>query len=119
MHFNAAAAVTPSGVPPVPSSTSTPASGQPVAIAPKMSPSVISLTRAPLARTSAIRLGVPVAVEDHHREVANRLALGLGDPAQVLRGGGGDVDRAGGLWADGDLVHVHARARDRTSCPAR
>ena len=54
MHFSAAAAMTPSGVPPIPNSTSTPASGHAVAIAPKMSPSPISLMRAPLARTSAM-----------------------------------------------------------------
>jgi hypothetical protein len=74
-----------------------------------MSPSVINLTRAPLARTFGDEAGVPLAVEDHDGEVARRLALGLRDPSQVLCGCRGDVDGAGSLRADGDLVHVHAR----------
>src|ERR671911_544993 len=33
-------------------------------------------------------------IEYHHRQVAHALLLGLGDPAQVLRDAGGDVDGA-------------------------
>ena len=46
--------MTPSGVPPMPTSRSTPVSGQAVAMAPATSPSVISRIRAPVLRTAAI-----------------------------------------------------------------
>ncbi len=108
--FIAAAEMTPSGVPPMPNSTSAPASGQHVATDPYTSPSVISRIRAPLARTSPIRSAWRGPVEDDHREVADLFALCFGDPAQVLGGRRGDVDRPDGVGADGDLLHVERGA---------
>ena len=46
--------MTPSGVPPMPTSRSTPVSGHEVAMAPATSPSVISRIRAPVLRTEAM-----------------------------------------------------------------
>ena len=54
MHLSAAAASTPSGVPPMPKRMSVPAPGHPVAMAPATSPSVMRRMRAPVARTSAM-----------------------------------------------------------------
>src|SRR3954447_8756606 len=54
MHLRAAAAMTPSGVPPMPKSTSAPDSGHAVEMAPATSPSGIRRMRAPAARTSAM-----------------------------------------------------------------
>ena len=51
----AAAEMTPSGVPPIPINMSTPVMGRAAAIAGATSPSRIRLTRAPAARSSAIR----------------------------------------------------------------
>ena len=53
MQRMAAAAMMPSGVPPVPISRSVPDSGRAAAIAPATSPSEISLIRAPVSRTRA------------------------------------------------------------------
>ena len=50
-HLRAAAATTPSGVPPIPSITSTGLPGRAVSIAPATSPSEIRRMRAPVART--------------------------------------------------------------------
>ncbi len=55
MHLSAAAAMTPSGVPPMPNSTSTPESGHAVAIAAATSPSPMSRMREPVSRISATR----------------------------------------------------------------
>ena len=55
MHLSAAAAMTPSGVPPMPKRMSTPDSGIAVAMAPATSPSPIRRMRAPAARISATR----------------------------------------------------------------
>ena len=55
MHLSAAAAITPSGVPPMPKRMSVPAPGHPVAMAPATSPSEIRRMRAPVERTSATR----------------------------------------------------------------
>lgn len=54
MHRIAAAAMMPSGVPPIPASMSVPECGRQAEIAPATSPSVISRMRAPVARTSSI-----------------------------------------------------------------
>ncbi len=54
MHFMAAAAMTPSGVPPMPKRMSAPVSGSAVDTAPITSPSWINRIRAPAARTSAM-----------------------------------------------------------------
>ena len=85
MHLSAAAATTPSGVPPMPNSTSAPAPGRgrgdgavDVAVGDEAD-----------ARAGAAHLVdevvVAVTVEDDDREVADALALRLGHPAQVLR----------------------------------
>jgi hypothetical protein len=50
--------------------------------------------RAPAAATSATRSVVAWAVEDHGGEVADRLALRLGDGTEVLGRGPRDVDGA-------------------------
>ena len=54
MQRIAAAAMMPSGVPPIPASMSVPEPGRHAEIAPATSPSVISRIRAPVARTSSI-----------------------------------------------------------------
>ncbi len=46
------------------------------------------------------------AIEDHGGQIAHLDPLGLGDGGEVVRGAPADVDRAAGLGADGDLVHV-------------
>ena len=53
MHFIAQAAMIPSGVPPMPSSRSTPLPGRAAEIAPATSPSTMNLIRAPVARISS------------------------------------------------------------------
>ena len=53
-HLIAHAEMMPSGVPPTPSSRSMPVPSRAAMIAPATSPSVISLIRAPAARTSAM-----------------------------------------------------------------
>jgi hypothetical protein len=110
MHFRAAAATTPSGVPPTPNSTSMPVSHWAVAMAPYTSPSEISRTRAPASRTWPISSSWRGAVEDDGGQVSHALALGLGDGLEVLGRRGGDVDDAHGGRADGDLLHVDAGA---------
>ena len=84
MHLRAAAASTPSGVPPMPKRMSTPAPGQPVAMAPATSPSVMSRMRAPDAAHLGDQVGVAGPVEDDGGQVADRLAQGLGQGAEVL-----------------------------------
>ena len=71
--------MTPSGVPPMPNRMSAPESGQAVEMAPATSPSGIRRMRAPASRHLGDEVGVAVAVEDHGGEVADGLALGLGD----------------------------------------
>ena len=84
MHLRAAAAITPSGVPPTPSRMSAPDSDQAVAMAPATSPSEISRMRAPVRAHLLDQLGVAGPVEDHRGHVPNRLALGLGDGPDVV-----------------------------------
>src|SRR5580765_3023079 len=91
MHFIAAAAITPSGVPPTPKRMSAPVSGHAVDTAPITSPSGISHARA-CGPDFGDEIGVAVAVEDDGGDLADRLALRLRDRLQVLRGGAGDVD---------------------------
>ena len=57
------------------------------------------------------QLLVPRPVQDAHRQVGHRHALGLGDLADVLADRGGDVDGVDGVGPDGDLVHVEHRRR--------
>jgi hypothetical protein len=72
----------------------------------------VAVAYEPDASTGAAHLidqvAVAVPVEDDDREIAHALPLGLGDPSQVLRGRGRDVDGADGVRADGDLLHVDA-----------
>ena len=77
MHLRAAAASTPSGVPPIPKRMSVPAPGQPVAMAPATSPSVMSRIRAPVERTSLMSVVVARAIEDDRGQVADRAAQSL------------------------------------------
>ena len=86
MHLRAAAASTPSGVPPMPKRMSTPVPGHPVAMAPATSPSVISRIRAPERPHLGDQLGVAGPVEDDRRQVAHRLAERLGHRVEVLGG---------------------------------
>src|SRR5207249_3599598 len=53
-------------------------------------------------------VGVAVAVEDDGGQVAHVAAEGLRDGFEVLGGGALDVDGAGRVGADRDLVHVDA-----------
>ena len=55
MHLSAAAAITPSGVPPIPNKISAPESGHAVDIAPATSPSGINRILAPASRSSDIK----------------------------------------------------------------
>ena len=110
-HFSAAAATTPSGVPPIPSSMSMP--DPPVVaaeIAPATSPSVMRKhPRADLA-DALDHLRVAVAVQDHHPDLLGPDALGLRHEPDVLLRRSGDVDRVGGLGAGRDLLHVDGGA---------
>ena len=101
----------PSGVPPIPTSRSVLVLGRHAEIAPATSPSEISRHRAPASRTSAISCLVPRPVQDAHRQIRHRHALGLGDAADVLADRRGDVDGVDGVGSDGDLVHVEHRRR--------
>ena len=77
-----------------------------VATAPKTSPSLMRRMRAPACADLADEVHVAVALEDAHDEVLDVALERLGDVADVLGGGGVDVDRVGGLGTDGDLLHV-------------
>ena len=106
MHLSAQAAMMPSGVPPMPSSRSTPVPSRAAAMAPATSPSVMNLIRAPASRTSCDQVLVPGAVEDADGDVAGGALLRLGDAADVLGDRRGDVDDVGGGGAGGELLHV-------------
>ena len=118
MHLSAAAVMTPSGVPPMPKRMSAPESGQAVEMAPATSPSGMRRMRAPASRTSAMRSSWRCAVEDHGGDVARRDSpLALATACRFSVGDGVDVDDAGALGADGDLLHVDARARVEHRAP--
>ena len=91
-HLIAAAEITPSGVPPIPISTSTPVPGLrgdrrcDVAVPDQVDP------RARLAQLGDQRL-VPVPLEHDDRQVLDVHALGGRDAADVLGRRGVDVDR--------------------------
>ena len=110
MHLSAAAASTPSGVPPMPKRMSVPAPGHPVAIAPATSPSVMRRIRAPVALTSAIR----ASCRGRSRITAVRSRTGstqcLGQRVEVLGRRASDVAGPLGPRPDGELLHVDARA---------
>ena len=99
MHLRAAAASTPSGVPPMPKRMSVPAPGQPVAMAPATSPSVMRRMRAPVERTSAIRS----SWRGRSRMTAVRSRTGRPSASEraceVLGGGAADVAGALGRGA--------------------
>ena len=106
MHFNAAAAMTPSGVPPIPSSRSTPERGAAAEIAPSTSPSVIRNTRAPTFRTAVDDRLVAGSIEDHHRDLLDLHPFRLRHQPDVLLRRGGHVDHVGRLRPRRDLLHV-------------
>ena len=101
----------PSGVPPTPSSRSMPVPSRAAMIAPATSPSVISLIRAPAARTSLDQLGMPGPVQDHHGDVLRRAALGPGHGGDVVRGRCLDVHHVRRGRAGHQLGHVEHRGR--------
>ncbi len=80
---SAAAAITPSGAPPVPNSTSMPESGFAVITAPETSPSPIRRIRAPAWRTSPIRSVWRSRSRMTAVHVLDLLALGLRDALEV------------------------------------
>ena len=92
----------------MPKRMSTPDPGQPVAMAPATSPSVISRMRAPDCPHLGDEVGVAGPVEDDRGQVADRLAERLGQGLEVLGGRLVDVDRAPAPGPDGDLLHVDA-----------
>ena len=101
----------PSGVPPMPSSRSTPVPSRTAMIEPATSPSEMNLIRAPVSRIS---LTMPSWRGRSRMTTVTSSgvdALGLGDPADVHRDGGVDVDEVGGLGAGDQLVHVEDRGR--------
>ena len=111
MLFNAAAAMTASGVPPIPSRTSTAGVGPcrgdravDVAVADQADPGAAGADLLDECRVAG-------PVEDHRRQIADTRPLGLGDPPQVLGGARRDVDRAGSVGSDRDLLHVERRTR--------
>ena len=110
MHFRAAAAMTPSGVPPMPKRTSAPESGHAVEMAPATSPSGMSRMRAPASRTSAIRSSwrSRSRITTVISEMSTRLVRATA--TEVLAGAQGDVDHPDQIRADGDLLHVDARS---------
>ncbi len=59
------------------------------------------------------------AVEDDRSDVADSLVQGLRHLEQVVLDGCLDVDRTGGGFADGDLVHVDQAARGEHRAPLR
>ena len=50
---------------------------------------------------------MPRPLEHHDGQVAHVLTLGPRHAAQIVQGGGHDVDGAAGLGPDGDLAHIH------------
>ena len=50
------------------------------------------------------------AIKNHHGEVTNAFALGLGNPLEVLGGRCCDVNGANTIGANGNLFHVETRA---------
>ena len=108
MHLRAAAARTPSGVPPMPKRMSVPAPGQPVAMAPATSPSEMRRMRAPVARTSATR----ASWRGRSRITAVRSRTGRPRASEracrFSVGRAADVAGALGPWPHGELLHVDA-----------
>ncbi len=64
-----------------------PVSSIAVLIAAATSPSLISRMRAPVARTSLIKLGMAGPVQDHDSQVVDIAMLGLGDLARFIATG--------------------------------
>ena len=106
--LSAHAAMTPSGVPPMPKRMLAPLSGQAVEIAPATSPSGMRRMRAPGLAALLDDLLVTGAVEDHGRDVVDVLAERLRHRAKVVGDRHVEVDDVGGLGADRDLLHVDA-----------
>ena len=117
MHFMAAAVITPSGVPPMPSRMSAPESGHAVEMAPATSPSGMSRMRAPASRTSAMIASW--RGRSRMTAVTSRTLspLALATAVEVLGDRHVQVDDADALRADRDLLHVDARARVEHRAP--
>ena len=106
-----AAAITPSGVPPMPNSTSMPELRQATEIAPATSPSWMSLMRAPASRHSRMmsawrsrsRMTAVTSLTLLAERLRHRFEVGLHRRV--------DVDHVGRGRAGRDLLHVDARAR--------
>ena len=109
----------PSGVPPMPISTSTSDSPRAAAMAPAMSPSEMNRIRAPVRRTCCDQVVVAGPVQDADRHLGDVGALDLGDPAQVLRHPGVDVDHVGVRPGRRRASPCRTRRSGRTSRPAR
>ena len=101
----------PSGVPPMPSSRSTPVPSRAAMIAPATSPSAMNLIRAPASRTSLTRPSWRGRSRMTTVTSSARGLLRLGDPADVHGHRRGDVHEVGGLRAGDELVHVEDRGR--------
>ena len=111
MHFSAAAAITPSGVPPMPTSMSTPVFGRAAEIAPATSPSEMKRMRAPVRRISSIRSRCRGRSSTRTVTSATPTSLALATRRMFSADGSGDVDGAGRLRADRQLLHVEHRRR--------
>ena len=111
MQRMAAAVMMPSGVPPMPASRSVPD----VRPARRDRARHVAIGDQPDPGAGVADVGdqllVAGPVQDAHRQVGHRQALGLGDLADVLADRGGDVDGVDGVGPDGDLVHVEHRRR--------
>ena len=110
MHLSAAAASTPSGVPPMPKRMSVPAPGPAggdgagdVPVGDEADPGA----GGPHLGDEGVVAG---PVQDDGGQVAHRPPQGLGERVQVLGRGAPDVAGALGPGADRQLLHVDARA---------
>ena len=111
MHLRAAAESTPSGVPPMPMSTSTPDSGQEVAIAPATSPSLMRRIRAPVARICSISSACLGRSSTITVRSFTDSSLARAIAARFWAGRRRDVDHLRRLGPDDDLLHVDERPR--------
>ena len=111
MQRIAAAAMMPSGVPPIPASMSVLVLGRHAEIAPATSPSVINRQRAPAARTSAISCLCRGRSRMHTVKSDTDTFLALATQADVLADRRADVDDVDALGTHDDLVHVEDRGR--------
>ena len=109
-HLIAAAEMTPSGVPPMPISRSTPVPGCAAAIAGATSPSRMRFTRAPASRSSAMRSSWRSRSSTTTVRSFTSTPFASATRSTFSVGERVDVDRVRRLGPDGDLVHVDGRA---------